>query len=79
MGINNKLREKYQNNNYEKINDLDTIASEIIQTLIIKLVVNLRLKYAVRDKRIRGECLIAAKLLAAISSTYLDKNKIQYK
>lgn len=78
MGDVPRLKEKYTNQ-YHRISDMDTIGSEIIQTFIIKLIVNMRLKFAVRDARLRRECLLAARLLAAISSTYLDKNKIQYK
>lgn len=78
MGNIKELQQKH-GVQYSKISDVDTIGSEIIQTFIIKLIVHMRLKFAVRDVRLRRECLLAARLLAAISTTYLDKNKIQYK
>lgn len=78
MSNNTQLKAQYKNQ-YSKIGEFDSIASEIIQVFIVRLIVTMRLKFNSRDKAMRKECFIAAKLLAAISSSYLDSKKIHYK
>ena len=79
MGNIKELQQKHGFLFYSHISDVDTIGSEIIQTLFTKLLVHMYLKFAVPDVRLRRECLLAARLLAAISTTYQDINKIYNK
>lgn len=64
---------------YARINDYDTIVSEVIQVFIIKLIINLVVKYRSEDDKERRDALYSCKLLAIISTQFLEEKKPHYR
>jgi hypothetical protein len=72
------LVEKY-GVNYSRLKDYDQIAYEIFQVFLIKLLLNMLLKFSSRDQLKRQDSYNSAKMLAHIANEYLDHNKPHYK
>jgi hypothetical protein len=71
------LVEKY-GANYLRLKDYDQIAYEIFQVFLIKLLLNMLLKFSSRDELKRKDSYNSAKLLAHIADEYLDHKKPHY-
>ena len=65
--------------NYQRISDHDTMAKELIQVFIVKLMNNMALKYKSEDAKQRHDSYMSAKLLCIISNQFLNKEKVHFK
>ena len=59
--------------------DYDQIAYEIFQVFLIRLLLNMLMKFSSRDAVKRRDSFFSAKLLAYIANEFLDHNKPHYK
>ena len=57
----------------------DQIGLEIIQVFLLKLLINMVLKYRSTNEGHRRDAFNSAKLIALLSSQFFDKNKTHYK
>lgn len=72
------LMQKY-GQNYQRLKDYDCFAYEIFQVFLIKLLLNMLLKFSNRDQAKRADAFLSGKLLAYIAEQFLDHQKPHYK
>ena len=65
--------------NYSRLKDYDQIVFEVFQVFLVKLILNMLVKFSSRDEKKRRDSYMSAKLLLAIANQFLDKKKPHYK
>jgi len=70
---------RYKGKAFKRISDYDNIVSEIIQVFIVKLLVNLQMKYKSSESSDKRDAYYTAKLLCTISKQFLDETKPHFK
>jgi len=73
------LKKTFTAENYGAIKEYDSMANEVLQVLIVRLLVYLVCNYDNADARKRQEAFFAAQILAAVARVYLEERGIHQK